>query len=208
MKISDITTSQVERVMCDKIRVGLANRVGVDFLRDMKISVSPVSFLGDQLVQSWTQMIEHGWEEEREPEVRTEVTEKAEEYEPIPLTWWDHFKSRWFRGWLLRRFPIRTYALTKTIHVQNVIHEHCHIHKHNVCPHLPHSPEARHVSFLLNKSGDNTEVERMKERIVDFVRDYEFSSLHDTYRLESELFRLKDELEYAETSFRPRRAVF
>uniref|UniRef100_A0A6M3K1Z7 Uncharacterized protein n=1 Tax=viral metagenome TaxID=1070528 RepID=A0A6M3K1Z7_9ZZZZ len=26
----------------------------------------------------------------------------------IPADWWQHFKQRWFRGWLTRKFPVKT----------------------------------------------------------------------------------------------------
>lgn len=46
-----------------------------------------------------------------------------EEFEPvtetltqsIPATWWQHFKRDHFPNWLVRRFPVRTIALTATL---------------------------------------------------------------------------------------------
>lgn len=55
----------------------------------------------------------------------------------VPRTWWDHFKQRFFKGWLLRRYPTQMWTLETTIH------------HYHVCPHLPSDPRDTHLLFLV-----------------------------------------------------------
>jgi hypothetical protein len=55
----------------------------------------------------------------------------------FPRTWWDHFKERWFPGWLEARYPVRYQSFTLTTH------------HYHVCPHLPSDPKDEHLLFLV-----------------------------------------------------------
>ncbi len=44
-----------------------------------------------------------------------EVERTIEETTHVPLTWWDHFKKRWFPNWMLKRWPVQTRAINTVI---------------------------------------------------------------------------------------------
>jgi hypothetical protein len=109
---------------------------------DSLMAMLDVAFL-QRKVRTDTTTQEGAWELVTPP-ARKEVTVR------YPASAWEHFKLRWFRGWLLRRFPVRETVVTiqqtygpyqrKDIQqITNVVH---------MCPHLATSPHDNHVSFL------------------------------------------------------------
>jgi hypothetical protein len=66
------------------------------------------------------------------PTKTTKYTERR-----FPQDWWQAFRQRWFPEWWLRRWPVKEYSL----YLATVC-------EYNVCPHLSHDPQKRHLTFL------------------------------------------------------------
>ena len=57
-----------------------------------------------------------------------------------PVTWWDHFKERWFPGWALARWPAK--------------YDRVHIDEPKflaVCPHLQDDERNRHLEWMVSR---------------------------------------------------------
>lgn len=107
------------------------------------IDAQQLLMLGNGNLELWTAWVER---ETRKLAVELHYTilrgnlewkEDARYYEH-PDGWWQAFRARWFPKWWLNRYPVRTHKVL----CQKVV-------RVNVCPHLPHDPQKRHIEFLV-----------------------------------------------------------
>ena len=58
----------------------------------------------------------------------------------VPRDWWQHFKDRWFPGWLLERFPVRHRAIDIETKV------------YRVCGHTPAQSTPDFLRFMVTEN--------------------------------------------------------
>lgn len=70
------------------------------------------------------------------------ISTMVKEAEFVPVTWWDHFKLRWFPEWLRKWFPVSTREIATRIE------------EYHTCPHTSgREPARKHIDWMV---GDNT----------------------------------------------------
>lgn len=88
--------------------------------------------------------------------VRASRTRNVQTHERIPLTWWDHFKLRWFPAWAERRWPCEFRTIETWVEETVEIAE-----LYRVCPHL--RAGHRHLQFMIPAEGEQTGPEAVQE---------------------------------------------
>lgn len=81
---------EMNQVTFDLIKFGVTKRIGTELLRP---DVDITQILGEWVITATGRLL--GQRDMMEQEVR------------FPADWWQAFKERWFRGWLLERFPVK-----------------------------------------------------------------------------------------------------
>jgi len=119
-----MSSKHIASIGLEKIRFGLLQQVGHSVIKSLRIDRCN-DFLTRQIIYQITGYV-----------LGREVKEVVIDSIDVPVTWWDHFKQRFFPGWLLLRFPVKTRRI-------NTLIKHYH-----TCPHLNMAPETDHLDFL------------------------------------------------------------
>lgn len=136
-----IDSPEFRTVICELITMHLKKSISNAALRSMRIEV----------FQDWASSFgrEFGLYISGEfPKKQYERIEETHSIE-VPLTWWDHFKCRWFPQRWLKRWPAQMQKITTCVQHQEI----------RVCPHLEYPvPQHNymHLKFLLREKTADT----------------------------------------------------
>lgn len=72
-------------------------------------------------------------------------------YEDVPADWWQHLKERWFPARWLRRWPVKTRAIRKSVQWLSV------------CPHTDACPPTQHYQWMREPPTPSEYVEGVAE---------------------------------------------
>jgi hypothetical protein len=118
------------RHVADIIEIGVRTRCGNELCTDNLNVESHIDYLTGHLVLQLRLLLVSL--------EKTETTNKSDSFTmEFPLTWWDHFKMRYFPKWKrnmqTRYYTLNTNQVTKTT---------------KLCPHLMVDPKNEHLSWL------------------------------------------------------------
>lgn len=76
-----------------------------------------------------------------------------------PKNWWQAFRERWFPMWWLDRYPIKN-----NVSVGICV-------SHNVCPHLPITPQSTHHQWLVtsDQSVQSVQLDRNVKTVLNYL---------------------------------------
>jgi hypothetical protein len=122
----DDVLANIERVVLQRVKVGLMSRISPEVLDQMTCKVE-YDYLTDHIEVAFLTYLYAG---------REHVQSRTHVY--VPKTWWEHLKQRWFPKRLLKRWPVKEEPISVV-----TLHQH-------VCPHLqiPMCGERSHIDFL------------------------------------------------------------
>lgn len=89
MKYDDVVP--MNEVTLERVRYTVRQQVTRAQLQDMRLEALP-DFIGRGLIYQLSVGL---------------AARKADAVVEAPADWWEAFKARWFRGWLLRRYPVK-----------------------------------------------------------------------------------------------------
>lgn len=118
-----------ERVVLDKVKFNLTNKVSPVILNDLKIS--SYNPFGDEL----TIKLEGFLFQKKTSD--TAIFDTVQ----IPKDWWEAVKERFFPKFLLLRYPVK-YRIIQSKIVTNIT---------KTCPHLNIASDKDHIDFLITK---------------------------------------------------------
>lgn len=126
-------TSNLERVIIDKLKFSLSHKVSSEILREINIS----SYI-EQISNDIVLRVEGFLFSKTHKETIVFDTVK------VPVDWWEAVKERFFPMFLILRYPIK-YRTIQTVIKNNIT---------RTCPHLNIASSREHVEFLITKEHE------------------------------------------------------
>ncbi len=123
---------QFEKVILDKVKFGISNRISPALLKDLKVS----SYI-DQISNDLIIRLDGFFYQKEHSTCKVET-------DGFPADWWEAVKERFFPEWLLKRYPVK-YLTIKTKITNFVI---------NKCPHINTMTDKDHIEFLISKEHE------------------------------------------------------